>query len=105
MSVQALLIWTEITTSMSGDIQLQGLPFTVKNVVGNSPNGLISRMFNGFTNGSSIPHAFQCAPNTTVAVVHGYSGQGGSNANYTSSINVSASGYIYDISLQYITSD
>jgi len=103
--VTGFLVWSEITTSISGDVQLQGLPFTVANLTGNSPSQPITRMFNGFTNGSSIPHAFHAAPNTTVAVVIGFSGQGGSNQNWTNSITASASGNIYDINLTYITSD
>ena len=103
--VTGFLVWSEITTSMSGTLQLQGLPFTVANLTGNSPSQPITRMFNGFTNGSSIPHAFQAAPNTTVADVIGFSGQGGSGQNWTTSITASSSGNIYDINLTYITSD
>ena len=103
--VTGFLVWSEITTSMSGDLQLQGLPFTVANLTGNSPSQPITRMFNGFTNGSSIPHAFHAAPNTTVAAVIGFSGQGGSGQNWTGSVTASASGNIYDINLTYITSD
>ena len=103
--VTGFLVWSEITTSMSGDLQLQGLPFTVSNVTGNFPSQPITRMFNGFTNGSSIPHAFHAAPGTTVAAVIGFSGQGGSGQNWTTSITASASGNIYDINLTYITSD
>ena len=103
--VTGFLVWSEITTSMSGDLQLQGLPFTVSNVVGNFPSQPITRMFNGFTNGSSIPHAFHAAPGTTVAAVVAFSGQGGSGQNWTGSVTASASGNIYGINLTYITSD
>mgnify|MGYP003133837661 CR=1 FL=1 len=101
--VTGFLVWSGTTTSISGDTQLQGLPFTVSNLVGNSPSQPITRQFNGFTNGSSLYQAFQAAPNTTVAVVNGYSA-GGSNQNWTTSITASSSGNIYDINLTYITS-
>jgi hypothetical protein len=102
--VTGFLVWSEITTSISGDVQLQGLPFTVSNVTGNFPSQPITRQFNGFTNGSSLYQAFQAAPGTSVAVVNGYSA-GGSGQNWTTSITASASGNIYDINLSYITSD